>query len=288
MQNNNPLNTILFPVAPPYDMVYKNEATDNPVGPHSHNAAELYYTLTDLPDVLLDDTVLEVKAGTLIIIPAFCTHQLYHEAGKAYERYILSINTGWVDSVFCEGAADFAYLSDSPSPLLLTMTGKKGEELKARFNRLLKVKDITSITGINTFFEAFSLIHESAKQLNLKKKQKLPVTPSQKRVNEIISYLQEHIRENIGIPDIAAHFFLNPDYLARLFKSHMHISIGHYFTLQKINAAEELLRTGSTVTEVQETLGYSSYAYFFKTFQKITGMSPSRYRSRYQKKVITY
>lgn len=284
MQNNNPLNTILFPVAPPYDMVYKNEATDNPVGPHSHNAAELYYTLTDLPDVLLNDTVLEVKAGTLIIIPAFCTHQLYHEAGKAYERYILSINTGWVDSVFCEGAADFAYLSDSPSPLLLTMTGKKGEELKARFNRLLKVKDITSITGINTFFEAFSFIHESAKQLNLKKKQKLPVTPSQKRVNEIISYLQENIRENIGIPDIAAHFFLNPDYLARLFKSHMHISIGHYFTLQKINAAEELLRTGSTVTEVQEALGYSSYAYFFKTFQKITGMSPSRYRSQYQKK----
>ena len=164
------------------------------------------------------------------------------------------------------------------------MTGKKGEELKARFNRLLKVKDITSITGINTFFEVFSFIHESAKQLNLKKKQKLPVTPSQKRVNEIISYLQENIRENIGIPDIAAHFFLNPDYLARLFKSHMHISIGHYFTLQKINAAEELLRTGSTVTEVQETLGYSSYAYFFKSFQKITGMSPSRYRNQYQKK----
>lgn len=283
-KNNNPKKTILFPVAPPYNMVYRNEATDNPVGPHSHNGAELYYTLTDLPDVLLNDTVLEVKAGTLIIIPTFCTHQLYHEAGKTYERYILSINTNWIDYVFCEGAADFSYLSDSALPLLLTMDAKKGEELKNGFERLLKVKDTTSITGLNTFFEVFSFIHESAKQLNLKKKQKLSVTPSQKRVNEIIRFLQEHIRENIGISDIAAHFFLNPDYLARLFKSHMHISIGHYFTLQKINAAEELLRTGSTVTEVQESLGYSSYAYFFKTFQKITGMSPSRYRSQYQKK----
>jgi AraC-like DNA-binding protein len=284
MQNNNPLNTILFPVAPPYDMVYKNEVTEDPVGPHSHNAAELYYTLTDLPDVLLNDTVLEVKAGTLIIIPTFCTHQLYHEAGKAYERYILSINTGWIDAVFCEGASDFAYLSDSPSPLLLTLERKKGDELKSRFEKLLKIKDITSIAGINTFLDTLSFIHGSVKQQNPEKKQKLPVTPSQQRVNDIISYLQEHISENIGIPDIASHFFLNPDYLARLFKSHMHISIGHYFTLQKINAAEELLRTGSTVSEVQEILGYSSYAYFFKTFQKITGMSPSRYRSQYQKK----
>ena len=283
-KNNTPKNTILFPVAPPYDMVYKNEATDDPVGPHSHNAAELYYTLTDLPDVLLNDTVLEVKAGTLIIIPAFCTHQLYHEAGKIYERYILSINTGWIDSVFCEGAIDFTYLSDSPSPILLTMDGKKGEEIRAKFDRLLRVKDPASITGINAFFEVFSFIHDEAKQQNHKEKSKLPVTPSQKRVNEIISFLQEHISENISIPDIASHFFLNPDYLARLFKSHMHISIGHYFTLQKINAAEELLRTGSTVSEVQEKLGYSSYAYFFKTFQKITGMSPSRYRSQYQKK----
>ena len=38
--------------------------------------------------------------------------------------------------------------------------------------------------------------------------------------------------------------------------------------MQKMSIAQFLLRNGSTVSEVQERLNYSSYAYFFKTFQK--------------------
>ena len=92
------------------------------------------------------------------------------------------------------------------------------------------------------------------------------------------------MQDNLTISDLASHFYLNPDYLARLFKSHMHVSLGHYLTLQKISAAEELLRKGQSVAQVQEALNYSSYAYFFKTFQKITGISPSQYRNQFQGK----
>ena len=272
-------NTILFPVAPPYDMVYRNEATDTPVGPHSHNAAELYFTLTDLPDVLLNDKVLEVKAGTLLIIPTFCTHQLYHEAGKTYERYIFSINTEWLDSVFCDGATEYSYLKDTPNPLLIPPDETGIQELKATFDKLLSMDSKTSIEAIMCFLETINFTHKLTKSLNIKKKQELPISPSQKKVNDIISFLHDHLCENISIPDIAGHFYLNPDYIARLFKSHMHISIGRYISLQRISAAEEMLRTGSTVGEVCEALGYSSYAYFFKTFQKITGISPSQYRN---------
>ena len=119
--NPKKTKTILtFPVAAPFDIVYRNNSTDSPVGPHSHNAVELYFTLSDLPDVLLNDTVSAVPAGTLIIIPPFCVHQLYHEVDKFYERYILSINTQWLDNVFCHKADAFAYLKESASPLLLT------------------------------------------------------------------------------------------------------------------------------------------------------------------------
>lgn len=280
--SNIEFSTSMYPVAPPFDIVYKHEATDHPVGPHSHNAAELYYTLTDLPDVLLNDKVLEVKAGTLLVIPTFCTHQLYHEAGKVYERYIFSINTQWLDSVFCEGAADFSYLADSPNPILIYINQNMRKEIKESFDKLISIKENTSIKAMSAFMDTLALIHGMTRKMNLKKKQELPISPSQRKVNDIISFLKNHLNENISIPDVSAHFYLNPDYLARLFKSHMHISIGKYIALQKISAAEEMLRNGSTVSEVQEALGYSSYAYFFKNFQKITGMSPSRYRSQFR------
>ena len=279
--SHNEITTTMFPVAPPYDMVYRNESTDYPVGPHSHNAVEIYYTLTDLPDVLLNDKILEVKAGTLLVIPTFCTHQLYHEAGKVYERYIFTINTQWLDAVFCEGAKEFSYLKDAPSPLILYPDSEKKVQLKEKFDDLLIYEDKNSIEALHAFLNTLSFIHLMTRKLNLKKKQELPISLSQKKVNDIIGFLHEHLKENITISDISEHFYLNPDYLARLFKSHMHISLGRYILLQKISEAERMLRNGNTVSEVQEELGYSSYAYFFKSFKKITGMSPSRYRGKY-------
>ena len=86
----------------------------------------------------------------------------------------------------------------------------------------------------------------------------------------------------ITVEMLADHVQISPAYLSRLFKTHAHISISRYITLQKISSAQSLLREGYTVAQVQEKLAYSSYAYFFKTFQKNTGLSPSKYREKYQ------
>lgn len=274
-----PKKQLMFPVAPPFDVVYKKESAPYPVGPHAHNAVELYYTLTALPDVLLNDKIFAVPAGTLLIIPTFCVHQLYHEIGTIYERYILSINTEWLDQVLCEGAIHFSFLKDSTNPLFLLPPNPK---LVHHFDTLLSHTDRTTPAAMADLFCFLSDLKEMTKELSLKQKQMLPVSASQGKVNEILEYLQDHITETITISDLANHFYLNPDYLARLFKKHMHISLGHYITLQKISVAESLLREGKSVAQVQEILGYSSYSYFFKSFQKITGISPSQYGSQYK------
>ncbi len=274
-------NTYMFPVAPPFDVAYRNESVSYPVGPHTHNAAEIYYTMTDLPDVLLNDTVSAVPAGTLLIIPAFCIHQLYHETGKKYERYILSINSEWIKAIFSDNSAEYSYLYDSQEPVLLFPDKAQKKELIRRLDGLLSLSEKSSPASLISFLQLFEIIHSSVISTTMSFHSDLPISSAQKRVNEIISFLQEHIQENITITDLSDHFHLNPDYLARLFKSHMHISLGKYIILLKISAAESMLREGKSVTEVQETLAYSSYAHFFKTFQRITGISPSKYRRQF-------
>ena len=271
----------LYPVAPPFDIAYRNGKVSSPARPHTHNAAEIYYTLTDLPDVLLNDTVSAAPAGTLLVIPAFCIHQLYHETGIAYERYVLSVNAGWLKNVFGESIPEFSYLLDSSAPVLLIPDSQQKSRLICCMNELLSYSRPASPEAMASFFRLFSVIHNAAATSAPLFQKELPISSSQQKVNDIIAFLHEHLDENIRVSDLAAHFFLNPDYLARLFKSHMHISIGQYVTLQKIGTAEALLREGKSVAEVQEALGYSSYAYFFKTFQKATGISPSRYRRQY-------
>ncbi len=282
LENTRKLNNVLtFPVAAPFDAVYRNSHTDSPVGPHSHNAAELYFTLSDLPDVLLNDTVSAVPAGTLIIIPPFCVHQLYHESGKVYERYILSINTHWLDSVFCNKKDTFTYLKDSSKPILLSPKLSQREKWMLELDKLLSLPSLISPEALSCFFDLLSTLNQMVDTLSAENNRQLPISATQKRINEMISYIQEHIYENLTVSDLAAHFYLHPDYLSRLFKKHAHISINRYIILQKIATAQTLLREGFAVAQVQEKLGYSSYAYFFKTFQKNTGLSPSKYREQY-------
>lgn len=276
-------NILTFPITPPYDVIYRNNRIDYPVGPHSHNAVELYFTLSHLPDVLLNDTVSAVLAGTLIIIPPFCVHQLYHEAGKVYERYILSINIQWLDQIFCGKENNFSYLKESTQPLIITPNSSQKEAWTTGLERLLAFPSALSPEALSCFFELLSVLNQMATSRFSTTNKYLTFSAGQEKTNEIIAYIQEHIYENITVSDLAAHFYLNPDYLSRLFKKHAHLSVGHYIALQKTATAQALLREGYTVTQVQEKLAYSSYAYFFKTFQKNTGISPSKYREQYLK-----
>lgn len=277
----NTKNILTFPVPAPFDAVYRNSYADSPVGPHSHDAVELYFTLSDLPDVLLNDTVSAVPAGTLIIIPPFCVHQLYHEAGKVYERYILSINTQWLEEVFCHKDDSFSYLRKSASPIFLTPNHSQCQKWIQELDRLLSFSSNTAPEALSCFFDLLSILNNMINEISPVTNKQPPISATQHRINEIISYIQEHIYENLTVSDLATHFYLHPDYLSRLFKKHAHISVSRYITLQKTATAQSLLREGYTVAQVQEKLGYSSYAYFFKTFQKNTGLSPSKYREQY-------
>lgn len=273
-------NILTFPIAAPFDMAYRKGLIDHPVGPHSHDAAEIYYTLSDLPDVLLNDTVSAVPAGTLIIIPPYCVHQLYHESGALQERYILSINILWLNHVFCKAEDTLCYLKEGSEPLFVSPDSSQAANWQHGMNRLLSYHSYHSPEALACFFQLLTTLNQMVGELSIRN-HTLPTSSGQKKTNEIIAYIQEHIYENLTVGELASHFYLHPDYLSRLFKNHAHISISHYITLQKITTAQTLLREGHTVAQVQEMLGYSSYAYFFKSFQKNTGLSPSKYREQY-------
>lgn len=266
-----------FSVDDPYEIVYRKSSTSKPVGPHTHNALEIYFTLTDLPDVLLNDTVSSVTAGSLIVIPPHCIHQLFNKKLTVYERYIISINSQWISHVLDHSTFITNYSTKIVAPAIINLSKKQVGELTALLNANLSNNKDISITKLARFFDLLAVL-ESYITKGLSKEAPVSISKSQETVNAIIAYINNHITESVSIEEIAHEFHLNKDYMARLFKSHTHATIGHYMSLQKAGLAQSLLSEGYTVTEVQEKLGFTSYAYFFKFFKKMTGISPSHYR----------
>ena len=95
----------------------------------------------------------------------------------------------------------------------------------------------------------------------------------------VVSYIHQHIQENISLSDLAGVVFLNEQYLMRVFKKATGMSILEFITEERLRLARELLvGTDYPINRVADTVGYNNYSYFARIFKKNTGMTPQGYR----------
>ena len=98
--------------------------------------------------------------------------------------------------------------------------------------------------------------------------------------NKIIDYLNQHITSHVTIDLICKDNLIGRSQLQKLFKEQCNRGIIEYFSILKIEAAKELIRTNHmNFTQISAHLGYTSIHYFSRQFKKIVGMTPSEYAS---------
>lgn len=96
----------------------------------------------------------------------------------------------------------------------------------------------------------------------------------------VTDYLEAHLCCHLTIQQICKDNLIGRSQLQKLFRLRCRMGIIEYFSLMKINAAKELIRTRRlNFTQISEQLGYTSIHYFSRQFKKLTGMTPSEYAS---------
>ena len=114
------------------------------------------------------------------------------------------------------------------------------------------------------------------------------VSENEDRNSALVSQLKEWIRTNIfrspTLKDLANETELNPQYVSRLFKKYVGMSPKHYMVHLKIQTAKALLiRTNLSIKEVSSYSYFSDDKLFMKQFKKLTGVTPSTFRTKYRK-----
>ena len=98
--------------------------------------------------------------------------------------------------------------------------------------------------------------------------------------NRVVDYLESNLSSHVTIEQICRDNLIGRSQLQKIFKEHCNLGIIEYFSLLKINAAKEMIRTNRmNFTQISEHLGYTSIHYFSRQFKKVTGMTPSEYAS---------
>lgn len=103
--------------------------------------------------------------------------------------------------------------------------------------------------------------------------------PKKTEILQIKAYVDEHYAERLSLESVAEHFFLNKQYLARLFKKQYGVTLVTYLQQVRITHAKRMLRfTDKTIEEIAWECGVGELNYFSRVFKKLEGVSPREFR----------
>lgn len=141
-----------------------------------------------------------------------------------------------------------------------------------------------TINSLSHLLRIFSLIIKERHQVS-----RHMMTKAEYTIKPIAQYIEQNFYNNLlSLDMIANHFHINSSYLSRLFKKVMNIPLTKYIIELRMHKAFAMLKTQAfNITEISQTVGYSSPFYFSKEFKRYTGVTPSEYQKSYLQREIS-
>ena len=104
-------------------------------------------------------------------------------------------------------------------------------------------------------------------------------TAKSQYLNRVITYMRDHLQENLTLTRIAREAGLSESYLNAVFKECVKCAPMDYYINMKMDKACYLLcNTDMHIYQVALYLGYDNQYYFSRAFKKVLGVPPKKYK----------
>lgn len=278
------LETKTFAIA----RLYNDEKT---MSIHIHDCYEIYFSISGGRQFLIDNRVYEFMPGDIFFINQYESHYLPEIDRMTHERIVISIypeylkrfSTEQTDLNYCFSHRDTAFghrltLSGEEKKRFMYYIHKFSEEQNFGQDILDQTAFLELMTYLNGIFRSRCAQERDAAHKEVNRAAKT----HHAQIDAILSYVNQHLAEDLSIPILAANFYLSGSYLCRIFKEETGTTINRYVTAKRISRAKALLTEGHSVTETAGLCGFGDYSNFLKAFTKIVGVSPKKYASYVQ------
>lgn len=97
----------------------------------------------------------------------------------------------------------------------------------------------------------------------------------------VLDYIEQHLAEEILLPELARLARLSPYHFARAFRTSFGMPPHRYHTARRMNRAEELLLHSTLpVTQIGIRIGFRETSSFTRAYRRHAGVTPSEFRRR--------
>jgi AraC family transcriptional regulator len=101
---------------------------------------------------------------------------------------------------------------------------------------------------------------------------------SQNNLQQVISYIQDRLEQNLTLSELAAVAHISPSYFSGLFKQSTGLAPHQYVIQCRIERAKQLLREGKrTIAEIAQDLGFAHQSHLNRHFKRLVGVTPKAF-----------
>lgn len=96
-------------------------------------------------------------------------------------------------------------------------------------------------------------------------------------IRNILSYIHEHLDEDISLNSLSRHFGYTPTHFSHIFNNATGFHLREFVNTLRVQHAPEKLRAGDSVLSAALDCGFTNTRTFYSAFKRLYGVSPMKY-----------
>ena len=256
---------------------------------HYHEFCKIMFLISGAGAYSVEGKRYALNAGDIVLVGNQCVHRPEFESGIPYERIILYISPEFLEKN-----------STVDGNLKECFDGVNGHVFRPEESERAAVYEQLKLLETSFSDEEYGktiLVNSILLRLLVEivrgfrygdRKMPEPLLPTSKRMKEMVTYLDQHLTEDIQIEDLSERFYLSRYHLMRIFKEEMGTTIHAYLSNRRLLLAREYILQGKSTTEACFLSGFQSYAAFARAYGKFFGETPTGRKNTMTAKEETY
>jgi len=234
---------------------------------HCHTEYEiLYFVLGDV-DIQIEGRSYTPTPESLLLIPPNNMHGFIVKSARLFKRVTIHFFPGILEPeernlLLKPFQAPALYFPDLHGIRINSLADdlKNCENVEAPLQKIMfKHRLISMLADIYQLYNRTS-IHPA---------------PGDKRINSVLQYLNENIKEDISLEQLSKKFFIDKNYLNKLFGMETGIPVHRYIQVKRLILARDEIRKGSRLEEAAFKAGFKDYSNFYRAYKSFFGTKPS-------------
>ncbi|MEE1085909.1 MAG: AraC family transcriptional regulator [Schaedlerella sp.] len=259
-----------------FRLFHLNDAQGTKIEYHYHEFCKLLMLCSGKGGYSVDGHHYSLEAGDIVLIGSHCVHKPEFERGIPYERIIIYISPEFLQRQ-STGECRLEEIFDGTKGAVLRPDEHEKKllfKVAERLEKELSGNEYGRVVLSNSFL--LRLLVGIGRNLRTTEVQTpSPVVPTNKRVLDILNYIDDHLAEEISIDELSEQFFISKYHMMRLFRKETGVSIHNHLTERRLIYARELIRQGVSATDSCFQAGFHSYSSFTRAYGKRFGTTPT-------------